>query len=213
MLFDIGGGNGFVAAAFQAAGYPVVLIEPGEDGVRHAQARGVRHIVHATFNESSFRPDSLPAACFFDVLEHIEDEQGFLGGLHRCLIPSGRIYLTVPAGRWLWSDDDVQAGHFRRYTRRTLASSLAQSGFKALFISKLFSVLPLPLFLCRAVPSLGGRLLLPRNGYSGLHRPRARGLLDRVWDWEQSRIKRGKAIIWGTSCVAVAEKISCTPGW
>jgi 2-polyprenyl-3-methyl-5-hydroxy-6-metoxy-1,4-benzoquinol methylase len=54
------------------------------------------------------------------VLEHIDDEQAFLREIRRCLAPGGRIYLSVPAGRWLWSDDDVQAGHFRRYTCASL---------------------------------------------------------------------------------------------
>src|SRR5208282_2037948 len=48
-FFDIGGGNGFVAAALQSeGGLPVVLVEPGSDGIRHAQARGLHNVVHAT---------------------------------------------------------------------------------------------------------------------------------------------------------------------
>ena len=38
-LADIGGGNGFVAQALQREGFEVVLIEPGKDGIRMAQAR------------------------------------------------------------------------------------------------------------------------------------------------------------------------------
>src|SRR5882757_5176891 len=50
-FFDIGGGNGFVAAALQSEGMPVVLVEPGADGVRHAQARGLRTVVQTTLKE------------------------------------------------------------------------------------------------------------------------------------------------------------------
>ncbi len=38
-LADIGGGNGFAAQALQRAGFEVVLIEPGKDGIRMAQER------------------------------------------------------------------------------------------------------------------------------------------------------------------------------
>lgn len=208
-FFDIGGGNGFVAAKLQAeAGIPVVLVEPGADGIRHAQARGLRTVVHATFKEARFRDGSLPAIGFFDVLEHIEDEQGFLSEVRRCLAADGRIYLTVPAGRWLWSEADVQAGHFRRYTRASLRRALERGGFRPLFISKVFSLLPLPLFLCRSVPSLFGHRRLPSRSYSSQHQPVGSTLMERVWRWEVARLACGRSIPCGTSCLAVAEPAS-----
>ena len=205
-FFDIGGGNGFVAAALQSnGGVPVVLIEPGGDGVRHARARGVRTVVHATLNEAHFRDRSLPAIGFFDVLEHIADEQGFLGEVRRCLADRGRIYLSVPAGRWLWSDADVQAGHCRRYTLASLQQTLVRNGYRPLFLSKIFSPLPWPLFLCRTLPSFFGHRRQIARSYSGQHRPRGRTLMERVWHWETGRLARGRSIPFGTSCLAVAE--------
>ncbi len=211
-FFDIGGGNGFVAAALQSeGGLPVVLVEPGADGVRHAQARGLRTVVQATLKEARFRDGSLPAIGFFDVLEHIEDEQGFLGEVRRCLAADGRIYLTVPAGRWLWSDADVQAGHFRRYTFAGLRRALERAGFRPLFVSKMFSPLPLPLFLCRSLPSLFGHRQQPARSYSRQHRPRD----GRSWSvsgvGKLARLARGRSIPCGTSCLAVAELSSYKP--
>ena len=209
-FFDIGGGNGFVAAALESGGVPVVLVEPGAAGVRHAQTRGLRNVVHATLKETRFRDGSLPAIGLFDVLEHIDDEQAFLREIRRCLAPGGRIYLTVPAGRWLWSDDDLQAGHFRRYTRASLREAFDRAGFRPLLVSKMFFPLPLPLFLCRSLPSLFGRRRLAARSYSGLHRPRGRALMDRVWHWELARLGRGHGIPCGTSCLAVAEPAQST---
>lgn len=204
-FFDIGGGNGFVAAGVEAAGLPVVLVEPGEFGVCHARERGIGNIVHATLNEARFRAGSLPAVGFFDVLEHVEDEQAFLREVRRCLAPGGRIYLTVPAGRWLWSDEDTRAGHFRRYTRASLRAALERAGFRTLFVSKFFSPLPLPVFLCRTLPSLLGRHRLPAQNYSTVHRSRGRMVMDCIWRWEQARLARGQGVPCGTSCLAVAE--------
>ncbi len=205
-FFDVGGGNGFVAAALQSEGnLPVVLVEPGADGVRHARARGLHAVAQATLKEARFRDGSLPAIGFFDVLEHIDDEQGFLREIHRCLAADGRVYLTVPADRWLWSDADVQAGHFRRYTFASLRRALERAGFRPLFLSKIFSPLPLPLFLCRSLPSLFGRRQQPGRSYSHQHQSAGRGLLERVWRWEQARLARGQSIPCGTSCLAVAE--------
>jgi SAM-dependent methyltransferase len=208
-FLDVGGGNGFVAAALQSnARLPVVLVEPGADGIRHAQARGLRSVVHATLKEARFRDQSVPAIGIFDVLEHVEDEQGFLGEIRRCLAANGRLYLTVPAGRWLWSDADVQAGHFRRYTAASLRRALERAGFHPLFISKMFSPLPLPLFLFRSLPSLFGRRRLPEQGYSGQHRPAGRTQMEHVWRWELTRLNGGRSIPCGTSCLAVAEPAS-----
>ncbi len=205
-FFDIGGGNGFTAATLQAKGrLPVVLVEPGADGVRHAQARGVRSVVHATLNEARFRDGALPAIGFFDVLEHIEDEQRFLGEVRRCLALKGRIYLSVPAGRWLWSDADVQAGHYRRYSFASLRQALDRAGFRPLFLTRIFSPLPLPLFLCRTLPSLLGRRRQAARSYAAQHQPKGQTVMAPVWRWEVGRLVQGRRVPLGTSCLAVAE--------
>ena len=205
-FFDIGGGNGFVAAAIQSkCGLPVVLVEPGADGTQHAQARKIGTIVHATLNEAHFHDHSLPAVGLFDVLEHICEEQDFLREIKRCLAPHGRFYLTVPASFWLWSDADVQAGHFRRYTITSLRRALLRGGFRPLFISRFFSPLPLPLFLCRSLPSLFGRRRMPSQNYSRQHRAGEQSWLKAVWRWEINRLALGSGICSGTSCLAVAE--------
>lgn len=211
-FFDIGGGNGCVAATLQSeGGLPVVLVEPGAAGVRHAQTRGLHTVVQATLKEARFHNGSLPAIGFFDVMEHIEDEQGFLHEIRRCLTTDGRIYLTVPAGRWLWSDADVQAGHFRRYTIAGLRQTLERAGFRPLFMSKIFFPLPLPLFLCRSLPSLFGHRRQPVRSYSRQHQPRVQTLMKGVWHWELARLARGRSIPCGTSCLAVAELSSYKP--
>lgn len=57
-----------------------------------------------------------------DVLEHIEDHVGFLQGLVSMMKPGSNLLLTVPADPRLWSPHDEVYGHFRRYTRSSLAA-------------------------------------------------------------------------------------------
>jgi SAM-dependent methyltransferase len=135
-IFDIGGGNGYVDRAMQDAGLDVVMVEPGAEGIQNALGRGVRNVVRGTLDDLHPAPGSLAAVSLFDVLEHIPDDIGFLRQIHSLMKPGGRIYITVPAYQWLWSHEDSNAGHARRYTRSPDPGSLYHwllSGFGTLF--------------------------------------------------------------------------------
>jgi SAM-dependent methyltransferase len=151
-VFDIGGGNGFVARALAQAGYPAVVVEPGPVGARNAQARGLSPVICSTLDDAGFHPGSLPAAGLFDVLEHIEDDHTVLHRLAALVQPGGRLYLTVPAYSWLWSGEDELGGHHRRYRRGSLARVVRSAGFEVEFASYFFWPLPLPILLVRALP-------------------------------------------------------------
>jgi fatty acid desaturase/SAM-dependent methyltransferase len=155
-LFDVGGGNGFVSQALKTAGWDAIVVEPGVDGVKNAIARGLGPVIRSTFEAAGFHHQSLPSVGMFDVLEHIQDDVGVLRAIRKSLTPSGRLYLTVPAYRWLWSDEDRTAGHYRRYTRRQLEHTLRVAGFKVEYISYIFSFLVLPIFFMRSLPNLLG---------------------------------------------------------
>ena len=152
-IVDIGGGNGFVARGLTQAGFPAIVVEPGPVGARNAAARGLAPIVCATLDDAGFLSGSLPAAAMFDVLEHLPDDVGVLTRLARLLRPDGRLYLTVPAYSWLWSDDDVLVGHQRRYTRGSLTRVVEAAGFALETDTYLFAPLVLPILLLRAIPS------------------------------------------------------------
>jgi SAM-dependent methyltransferase len=158
LLLDVGGGNGIVTAALRQAGFDCVLLEPGSDGIRNAQRRGLSPLIQSTLEGAGIAPGSLAALGLFDVLEHVENDEGFLWLVHSLLRPGGRLYLTVPAFRILWSTADVDAGHYRRYTARSLIKRLKTVGFEVEFHSYLFASLWLPALLLRALPSrLGWR--------------------------------------------------------
>jgi SAM-dependent methyltransferase len=205
-IYDIGGGNGMVARALIDGGFDTVLVEPGQAGARNARHRAIPTVICATLATAKFETATLPAAGVFDVLEHIENEEGFLGELHRCLSPNGRLYVTVPAFRLLWSDDDVRAGHFRRYTLRSLITSIRRAGFNLLYATYFFTLLPIPLFLLRSLPSLFGRRKLRPQGYGRLHQSRERALTSRVWAHELRQIEHARMMPFGSSCLLAAEK-------
>jgi len=66
----------------------------------------------------------------FDVLEHIEDEGGFLESLLFHLRPSGSVLINVPAGQYLYSRYDRAQGHCRRYSAAYLRRVVERSGLQ-----------------------------------------------------------------------------------
>lgn len=62
------------------------------------------------------------------------------------------LYATVPAFNFLWSREDVDAGHVRRYTLDGISEVLGRAGLDVVFASYIFRALPLPIFLMRSIP-------------------------------------------------------------
>ncbi len=209
-FFDIGGGNGVVALAIQEASTEVVLVEPTMTGARHAFQRGIQPVICATLAEAKIREGSLPSVGLFDVLEHIEDDDGFLAMIHRYLLPGGRFYLTVPTFSSLWSIEDVNSGHYRRYAPRQLIAKMESLDFEVEFNTCLFEVLPLPIFLMRSIPSRLGLRKIDRKQTHGEHRvrPGKFRLLNWFLEREIKKLKQKRKISCGSSCLIVARKPS-----
>jgi len=211
MFYDIGGGNGWVSLALERNGIPTVLVEPGH-GVHHARRRGLPRIVQSSLATAGFDHETLPAAGCFDVIEHISDEVDFCRLIHDLLQPGGHLFCTVPAGPWLWSEEDEAAGHCRRYTAAQLSKLLEQTGFQVIFLSHIFSWMSFPLFLGRTLPGwLSGRkkdgLSVNRKTAQDHHLPDwLRPLVSSFHRWELDRLESGRSVPWGTSILAVARK-------
>lgn len=208
-IFDIGGGNGFVARGLADAGFDVVLVEPGQDGARNAVRRGLKQVVCATTDSARFEESSMPAVGLFDVIEHIEDDRGFLESMKRLVKPGGCVYVTVPAYSFLWSMEDIQAGHFRRYDLSGIEKVLESAGFKIQFSSYIFRFLPLPIFLLRTLPMKLG--LVSESGSNdsqardhASENAVANRIIGALCRPEIARLARGKSMRFGGSCLLVA---------
>jgi len=207
-IVDVGGGNGFVSAALNKQGYEAILLEPGSGAV-NGKERGLNTVINATLEGAGFEPGSVPAIGIFDVLEHIEKHCEWLSYIHSLLRPGGLLYITVPAFNFLWSRDDINASHFKRYTIKELEKTLAAVGLKTCYSSYFFSHLVLPIFLFRALPSrfIGNK---KHTSKSAKDHQLQQGLIYRLFDLvsriELGRIQAQKKIPFGSSIIAVASK-------
>jgi len=216
ILYDIGGGNGCVAKALEDHGFQTVLVEPGKAGIANAQKRGLKNMICARLEDLDSPFHSLPAVGLFDVLEHIENPTGFLKTLSPLLIPDGMLYITVPAFKFLWSNDDVFAGHFQRYSLETSKKILTENGYTIEYATYFFWLLPLLIFLFRALPyRLGLDKKSLRIGKEKVNRDHAQmqksgilgKLIHKIFQWELKFIRGKKKIPIGSSCL-IAVRLS-----
>jgi SAM-dependent methyltransferase len=84
----------------------------------------------------------------FDVLEHIQDENGFLESIKHHMTDSGRILINVPAHQSLYSRYDQTLGHVRRYSSSELTRTAETNGFRVSSLTY-WGVPLIPLLLVR----------------------------------------------------------------
>src|SRR5438105_995889 len=130
-ILDAGAGDGWLAAQLigrMALGTEIVCWDPGyasQAGPPGAgEAAGVRFV--------AARPDGwFDVLLLLDVLEHVENDQSFVGSLvAENLRPGATVLTTVPAWPWLFSPHDAGLKHFRRYRPADCARMLEAAGLE-----------------------------------------------------------------------------------
>lgn len=210
-ILDLGGGNGFVARNFEKMGHEVHLVEPGV-GALNARSRGLKNIYMCSVED-------IPASLMFDIIglfdvvEHISSPVDFLKSAGKHLNEEGRLLITVPAYQFLFSQEDVVAGHYRRYTLMSLKVELERAGFEVCYSSYFFTVLILPILFFRSIPyrlrghespqskpvSVDAKRDLVRKGILGV-------LIERALEIEQWFIRKWGRLPFGSSLIIVAKK-------
>lgn len=206
LIFDIGGGNGWVSVALTKAGFDCVVVEPSTTAIANAAARGLP-VVQASFQDLPLLEETIPAAGVFDVLEHVEDDLGAVANIHRWLVPGGRLYVAVPSHHFLWSDEDVKAGHFRRYELKGLSKLLEKAGLVVDYGTYFFAILVGPIFLMRVLPARLG--VTPPDTVDRDHAMPS-GAIGSVFRHslhrELAKVIAGGKLTIGASCLVVARK-------
>ena len=136
----------------------------------------------------------------FDVLEHLDDDAGFLACAAEYVKPGGLVIVNVPALQSYYSAYDRAVGHIRRYNRMSLENSARRAGLGLDRVS--YWGLPLlPLLWWRTITIRGtDDAQIIRNGMKPPGRLANRLLL--AW----SRLEPCPQRITGTSLMAVLRK-------
>lgn len=210
-IFDIGGGNGFVAAELERNGFKTVLVEPGSSGIKNAGNRNLPNIICSTLEDAGFKQESISAIGLFDMLEHIREDKDFLKNIRSVLINKGKLYLSVPAYSFLWSREDKVSGHFRRYSKNAISDLLKSIGFKIEYYSYFFSPLPVPIYFLRVLPYKLGLLKNEKlsENIIKVHQPENKyinKMVESILNLELDWIHNKKVIPFGGSILIAAIK-------
>jgi SAM-dependent methyltransferase len=217
-VLEVGCGNGNVLRVLEQVCqkgqvYGVDLLE---ERLQYAQQRTSCQMAAADVACLPF-PDPFDVVGMFDVLEHIEDDRRALQDVHKALATGGALVLTVPAHMALWSYADTNAGHFRRYTRRTLSTVLQASGFVLDYVTEFMTALFPLMWLGRRLASLrqrpGEDAQKDRENFLRELRivPGVNALLTALLAWEAPLVARRCPLPLGTSLLAVARKGAPSP--
>jgi len=143
-LIDRLGGNTFLEVGCGAGDLSVKLLERGfsgvgvdfsEDAIEIATRRLKKFIDNDQYHLVKGNILDLSSLeCRFDfglsmmVMEHIEDDLGFLKKIKSFIKPNGHVIVAVPGRRDKWSFEDETVGHLRRYDREDLLQTLGDAG-------------------------------------------------------------------------------------
>ena len=151
LIWDVGAGTGTMATLFRDENIDVISVEPHAEGARLIHEKKFE-CLQFSLEQIALPSQSVAAISLFDVIEHLRDPSPMLSEVRRVLQPDGKCLVTVPACQFLWSDEDVLAGHFRRYSRKELRKHLEESGLHILEMKFIFLPLVPLAFAMRVIP-------------------------------------------------------------
>lgn len=144
-ILEIGAGGGANAEMLAEFG-ELTLAEPSETFRKYLAAKSFEASDIALPDIGNLAGHEFDLIALFDVLEHVEDDLEALRNISAILRTGGKIILTVPACKFLWSRYDVSMGHFRRYSKKQLSDVAKKAGLEVEYISH-FNLVLMPLVM------------------------------------------------------------------
>lgn len=144
-LFDLGCGNGTVAAHLAGLGWDVTGVDPSESGIAIANARHPQLPLHlgSAYDDLAQRYGTFDRLISLEVAEHVYSPRLYAKTAFSLLKPGGRAVFSTPYhGYWKnlaialtnGSDNHYTAlwdhGHIKFWSIKTFGELLQESGFK-----------------------------------------------------------------------------------
>lgn len=156
-IYDIGAGSGIFSKILIEAGITqsAICVDPA-----YPEDRVELHLGHPIRFIRSIKHVSCPLILIMDVLEHVDFDVRLIRQYSEDMPLGGKVLVTVPAFRFLWSGHDVFLGHRRRYTLPAIEKKIKMAGLSVLcsryFFGALFPLVSLSRMIDRRL-NVSGR--------------------------------------------------------
>lgn len=157
-VFDLGCGNGSIAAAIHARGFQVTGVDPSRDGIAHANEAypELRLETGSAYDPLAVKYGRFPVVTSLEVVEHVYAPRDYAHTLFSLVEPGGSAIVSTPFhGYWknltlsltgkmdahftaLWDH-----GHIKFWSERTLTTLLQEAGFADIAFRRVGRVPPL----------------------------------------------------------------------
>jgi 2-polyprenyl-3-methyl-5-hydroxy-6-metoxy-1,4-benzoquinol methylase len=144
-LFELGCGNGSVAASLTEAGYTVTGVDPSNQAVQYAAScyPHIRISQGSAYDDLAHRYGQFPVVLSLEVVEHVYFPRKFAAVLYNLLLPGGTAVISTPYHGYLKNlilsisgkmDDHFTAlwdhGHIKFWSVNSLRTLLNEAGFQ-----------------------------------------------------------------------------------
>ncbi len=203
---DVGCGTGLWTKELEAIG-PVCGVDFSSEALHFSRKRGIVRLVRGTAELLPFRTESHELITAIGVIEHLDDEKGFLSELFRVCRPGGYVLFLTSAYAFLWSRHDEIVHHKRRYTKGEFSRLLVSSGFEVVQSSYMNTFLFLPILAIRLIQRLVGAQAGPQNGSPDVFMPASpiNRFLYKIL-WVEAKVMNFASLPFGVSLLALARK-------
>jgi len=140
-ILEVGAGHGIYTEKLITASEKVLSVDIDSQVVDYLNNKlndienlEILHKDFLTENDMFFTSRKIDTILMINVLEHIKDEDLFLRKCYNILNQrnKGHLIIFVPAGQMMFGPMDILAGHYRRYSKKSLKIKLEEIGFKTI---------------------------------------------------------------------------------
>lgn len=138
-IIEVGPGFGQYTRRMVSGDRHVLAVDSDASSVATLNALGVGPLLEtmvldaekAVSEERKLKAFEADTILMVNVLEHLKDDEKALGFFASLVGREGRLVVMVPALPCLYNRLDREAGHHRRYVRRTLTAKMKRAGWEA----------------------------------------------------------------------------------
>ncbi len=204
-ILDIGCSGGELISELKKVGYKNVYgIDKSADAVKICEQKGIKNVFIGDAGKVKFENVKFDFVIFSDVLEHFKNDAGALRLWKRALAQNGKMIIFVPAFQSLWSNHDIEAHHFRRYSKKDFFKVIDGVGLKIEEFGFWNFACTVPLYILRKIKN--SKIFKMKSNDIYKLPNFLNGLLLNYMDLENFSILSGIKFPFGVSMFAVVSK-------